>query len=143
MLVIGIVSAFAVWQIGLQSPVALGVIAGMAEFIPYVGPIIASVPAVLVAATNGLDAVLWTVLAYLLIHQLEGEVLAPLIQRRMVYIPPAVMLLGIVTISSAFGVSAIIFAALIVVILFVAINKLYLREILGEPVSLPGEQSGF
>jgi predicted PurR-regulated permease PerM len=142
MLVIGIVSAFAVWQIGLQSPVALGVIAGMAEFIPYVGPIIASVPAVLVAATNGLDAVLWTVLAYLLIHQLEGEVLAPLIQRRMVYIPPAVMLLGIVTISSAFGVSAIIFAAPIVVILFVAINKLYLRETLGEPVSLPGEQSG-
>jgi predicted PurR-regulated permease PerM len=63
MLVIGIVSAFAVWQIGLQSPVALGVIAGMAEFIPYVGPIIASVPAVLVAATNGLDAVLWTVFA--------------------------------------------------------------------------------
>jgi predicted PurR-regulated permease PerM len=142
MLVIGIVSAFAVWQIGLQSPVALGVIAGMAEFIPYVGPIIASVPAVLVAATNGLDAVLWTVFAYLLIHQLEGEVLAPLIQRRMVYIPPAVMLLGIVTISSAFGVSAIIFAAPIVVILFVAINKLYLRETLGEPVSLPGEQSG-
>jgi predicted PurR-regulated permease PerM len=141
MLVIGIVSAFAVWQIGLQSPLALGVIAGMAEFIPYVGPIIASVPAVLVATTDGLHAVLWTIAAYLLIHQLEGEILAPLIQRRMVYIPPALMLLGIITISSAFGAAAIIFAAPIVVIVFVAINKLYLREALGEPVSLPGEQS--
>jgi predicted PurR-regulated permease PerM len=142
MLVIGMVSAFAVWQIGLQSPLALGVIAGMAEFIPYVGPIIASVPAVLVAATDGLHAVLWTIAAYLLIHQLEGEILAPLIQRRMVYIPPALMLLGIITISSAFGVAATIFAAPIVVIVFVAINKLYLREALGERVSLPGEQSG-
>lgn len=131
MLVIGMVSAFAVWQIGLQSPLALGVIAGMAEFIPYVGPIIASVPAVLVAATDGLHAVLWTIAAYLLIHQLEGEILAPLIQRRMVYIPPALMLLGIITISSAFGVAATIFAAPIVVIVFVATNKLYLREALG------------
>ena len=50
------------------------------------------------------------------------------------------MLLGIVTIGSAFGVAALIFAAPMVVVVFVAINKLYLRETLGESVSLPGEQ---
>jgi predicted PurR-regulated permease PerM len=140
MLLVGALSTLAVWLIGLQSPFALGVIAGLAEFIPYLGPIIASIPAVLVAATNGLEAVLWTILAYLLIHQLEGEILAPLIQRQMVYIPPALMLLGIVTIGSAFGVAALIFAAPMVVVVFVAINKLYLRETLGESVALPGEQ---
>jgi predicted PurR-regulated permease PerM len=105
------------------------------------GPIIASIPALLVAATNGLDAALWTAAAYVLIHQLDSELVSPMIQRKMVYIPPAVMLLGIVAISSGFGTAALVFAAPIVVIIFVVVNKLYLRETLGEPVSLPGEKS--
>jgi predicted PurR-regulated permease PerM len=139
MLVIGILSTLAVWLIGLPSPLALGVIAGVAEFIPFLGPIIASIPAILVATTNGLDSALWTVAAYLLIHQLDSEFISPMIQRKMVYIPPAVMLLGIVAISSAFGRAALVFAAPMVVIIFVMVNKLYLRETLGEPVALPGE----
>jgi predicted PurR-regulated permease PerM len=141
MLVIGVLTTLAVWLIGLQSPLALGVIAGVAEFIPFLGPIIASIPALLVAATNGLDAALWTAAAYVLIHQLDSELVSPMIQRKMVYIPPAVMLLGIVAISSGFGTAALVFAAPIVVIIFVVVNKLYLRETLGEPVSLPGEKS--
>jgi predicted PurR-regulated permease PerM len=139
MLVIGFMTTLAVWLIGLPSPLALGVIAGVAEFIPFLGPIIASIPALLVAATNGLDATLWTAAAYVLIHQVDSELMSPMIQRKMVYIPPAVMLLGIVAISSAFGTAALVFAAPIVVIVYVMINKLYLRETLGEPVALPGE----
>lgn len=141
MLVIGVLSTLAVWFIGLPSPLALGVIAGVAEFIPFLGPIIASIPAILVATTNGYDTAMWTIAAYLIIHQLESEVLGPVIQRRMVYVPPALMMLGIVTITTAFGPAAFIFAAPMVVIVFVVANKLYLRETLGESVSLPGEDS--
>src|SRR5262249_34356716 len=47
MFVVGVLSTLAVWLIGLPSPLALGVIAGVAEFIPYVGPILAAIPAVL------------------------------------------------------------------------------------------------
>lgn len=141
MLIVGILSLIAVWIIGLPSPLALGVIAATTEFIPYLGPIIGAIPAVLVAATYGLHAVLWTILAYLIIHQVEGDVLIPIIQRHMVFIPPAVMLLAIVTIGFVFGTVAIIFAAPIAVILFVAINKLYVRDSLGEITSLPGEKS--
>jgi predicted PurR-regulated permease PerM len=139
MVLIGILSTAAVWLIGLPSPLALGVIAGLAEFIPYLGPIIAAVPAVLVAVTKGGDATLWTIVAYLVIHQIEGNLIAPLIQRRMVYIPPAVMLLGIVTILSLFGGVSIIFAGPIAVMVFIAIKKLYIRDGLGEPTQLPGE----
>jgi predicted PurR-regulated permease PerM len=123
-----------VWLNGLPSPFALGLIAGIAEFIPYVGPVIAAVPAVLVAATQGLSAVIWTVLAYVLIHQAEGHVLMPLIQRWMVFIPPAVILLGIATIGSLFGAWAIPLASPITVVLFVMVNKLYVRETLGRSV---------
>jgi predicted PurR-regulated permease PerM len=139
MLIIGLLSTLAVWLIGLPSPLALGLIAAGAEFVPYLGPIAASIPALLVATTVSTPAVLWTLGAYILIHQTEGNLLLPLIQRHMVFIPPAVILLGIVAISSLFGFIAILFAAPIAIMLFVLVKKLYVRDSLGEQTPIPGE----
>jgi predicted PurR-regulated permease PerM len=139
MILVGALSTLAVWLIGLPSPLALGVIAGLAEFVPYVGPIIAAVPAILVATTQGMHAVIWTAIAYIVIHQIEGNLIAPLIQRKLVFIPPAVMLLAIVTVLFVFGGFSVIFAGPMAVIIFVAINKLYVRDSLGERTVLPGE----
>lgn len=139
MAIIGVMSGFAVWLIGLPSPFALGVIAGVAEFVPYVGPILAAIPAVLVAVTLNLKAVLWTIGAYTLIHQAEGHLVMPIIQRQMVNIPPALMLFSIVTIGWAFGAIALIFAAPLTVIFFVGVAKLYVRDGLEEKISMPGE----
>ena len=136
MLLIGAMSTFAVWIIGVPSPFALGLIAAIGEFIPYLGPLLAAVPAILVAITKSPEAALWTAVAYLVIHQLEGNIIAPLIQRQMVRIPPAVMLLGIVCITYLFGMVAIIFAAPIVVMIFAAVNLLYVHDTLGEETAL-------
>ncbi|HEX5508515.1 MAG TPA: AI-2E family transporter [Pseudolabrys sp.] len=139
MVLVGILSTIAAWLIGLPSPLALGVIAGITEFIPYLGPIIAAIPAVLVAATQNLHAVIWTIIAYIIIHQTEGNLIVPLIQRHMVFIPPALILLGIVAIGLMFGTVAIIFAAPLAVVIFVLVKKLYVRDSLGERTPIPGE----
>ncbi len=136
MALIGALTTFAVWLIGVPSPLALGVIAAVGEFIPYVGPLLAAIPAILVAISKSPETALWTLLAYLAIHQIEGEVVAPLIQRHMVAIPPAVMLLGIVAITYLFGLVAIIFAAPIAVVVFAAVNLIYVRDTLGEKTAL-------
>jgi predicted PurR-regulated permease PerM len=141
MVLIGLLSTLATWLIGLPSPFALGLIAGLLEFIPYMGPILGAIPAVLVAATKGFDTVLWTIAAYTLIQQAEGHLIAPLISREMVYIPPLVLILGILAIITLFGLQAVIFAAPIAVILFVAVKKLYVRDSLGDATSIPGETS--
>lgn len=136
MVLIGALSMLAVWLIGVPSPLALGLIAGIGEFIPYVGPLLAAVPALLVALTTSPQATLWTAVAYLIIHQIEGNIVAPLVQRRMVSIPPATMLLGIVTITYLFGATAIIFAAPIVVVIFAGVTLLYVQDTLGERTAL-------
>jgi predicted PurR-regulated permease PerM len=141
MAVIGLLSTLATLLIGLPSPFALGLIAGLFEFIPYVGPILGAIPAVLVAATKGLDNTLWTIAAYTLIQQMEGHLIAPIISREMVYIPPLVLILGIVAITTLFGLQAVIFAAPIAVILFVAVKKLYVRDSLGDETIIPGENA--
>ena len=94
------------------------------------------------ATTQGVHSVLWTAVAYLLIHQIEGNLVAPLVQRQLIFIPPAVMLLAIVTVLFVFGDFSVIFAGPIAVIIFVAVNKLYVRDSLGEETVLPGEDSG-
>lgn len=139
MAIIGLLSGIAVWLIGLPSPLALGVIAGVTEFVPYLGPIVAAIPSVLVAVTLSPSAIAWTIAAYVLIHQTEGHLVTPLIQRQMVYIPPAVILFGIAAISSLFGLAGTIFAAPLTVAVFVLIKKLYVRDSLGEETALPGE----
>ncbi len=136
MVLIGVLAAVAMWIIGVPSSLALGLIAGIGEFIPYLGPILAAIPAILVAVTKSPEAALWTLFAYLLIHQIEGQVISPLIQRRMVFIPPAVMLLGIVAITYLFGLIAIVFAAPIAVVVFAAVNLIYVRDTLGENTAL-------
>ena len=136
MAVIGIITTFAVWMIGLPAPLALGLIAGLAEFVPYIGPIVASFPAILVASTQGTEAMIWTVVAYLVIHQIEGNLIAPLIQRHMILIPPALTLLGIVAIDYLFGTYAIVLAAPLVIAIFIAVKRLYIRDTLGEATEL-------
>jgi predicted PurR-regulated permease PerM len=137
MVVIGLITTFAVWMIGLPSPLALGLIAGVAEFVPYIGPIVAAFPALLVASTQGFHAIIWTGVAYLVIHQIEGELIAPMIQRHMILIPPALTLLGIAAVAYLFGSYSVVLAAPLVIAIFIAIKRLYIRDTLGEPTELP------
>jgi predicted PurR-regulated permease PerM len=136
MILIGAMVTIAVGIIGVPSPLALGLIAGIAEFIPYLGPILAAIPAILVALTKSPELALWTLVVYIVIHQIEGQIIAPMVQRRLVSIPPAVLLLGIAALTYLFGAVAIIFAAPIAVVIFTAINLIYVRDTLGENTEL-------
>jgi predicted PurR-regulated permease PerM len=124
MVLVGALTTAAVWLIGLPSPLALGVIAGLTEFIPYAGPFIAAVPALLVATAQGWSPLLWTVLAYLAIQQIEGNVLLPIIQRRLIAIPPAMILFSILAVSSFFGAAGVIFAAPISVMIYALLETM-------------------
>ncbi len=139
MALIGALATVAVWIIGVPSPGALGLIAGFGEFVPYIGPIVAAIPAILVALTKSWQTALWTLVAYIAINQIEGHLVIPLIQRHLVFIPPAVILLGIVAITSLFGVAAAVFATPIAVVIFVAVKLLYVRDTLHERTEIPGE----
>jgi predicted PurR-regulated permease PerM len=141
MVIIGALAMVALLLIGVPSALALGLIAALGEFVPYVGPIVAAIPALLVAMTVGPTAALWTVGAYVAINQIEGHLLIPLIQRHLVFIPPAVILLGIVAVTDLFGQASFIFAAPLSVVIFIAVKVIYVRDTLGEETRIPGESS--
>lgn len=130
MVTVGALSTIAVAAIGLPNPIPLGLVAGLTEAIPYLGPWIGAVPALLVALTvsNGFGPVIITGAAYLGVHLIEGYVVGPLIQRWFVGIPPAIMLLGIFASQLIFGFPGVIFGGPLAVAIFAAVKLVYLKQ---------------
>lgn len=140
MAIVGTLVWLGAMAIGLPAPVALGLFAALAEFVPVVGPIVGAVPGVLLALTQGGTAVLWTVLLYLAIQQVESNMIAPLVQERMVRLPPALFLLAVVVFGGIFGMLGVIFAAPLAVVSYVAVQKLWVRDALHERTEVTGER---
>lgn len=136
---VGILTTLALWIIGVPSALALGFIAALADFIPFVGPIIGAVPAILIAFTLDGNAVLWTVLAFVVIQQIEGNIIMPIAEKHMVAIPPALALFAILAGGVLFGTLGLIFGFPLAVVVYVLVKKLYVRETLGESTPVPGE----
>jgi predicted PurR-regulated permease PerM len=136
---VGVLSYVAALTVGLPNPVALGLIAGVTEMIPYLGPFIGGVPAVLVALTRGLMPALWILIAYVFVHMFEGYLVGPLLQRWFVRIPPALVLIAIVASQMLFGVPGIILAAPLIVVIYTATKFLYVGATLKQHVDLPTE----
>ncbi|HWE77435.1 MAG TPA: AI-2E family transporter [Pseudolabrys sp.] len=128
MLIVGVLTFIALLLIGVPNPIALALIAGIAEIVPYVGPFISAVPALLVALTLGFGPVLWTAIAYLLVHLVEGYVAAPLLERHFVTIPPALILIGIVAVDLIFGTIGIVLAAPITVVIYMLVKMSYVDD---------------
>lgn len=139
MTMVAVLTAFGLWAVGVPYAIALGITAGLAEFIPYVGPLIAGAIALIAALSAGGNTVFWALLVIAAIQQVESYMIQPLVQERAVQLPPALGILAIVAFGLVFGVLGVIFAAPLTVALYVAVKKLYVRETLGEATDLPGE----
>lgn len=139
MVVVGLLTGFGLWMLGMGSAVALGLLAALLEFIPYVGPIVAAIPAVLIALTLSPELALSVVILYTAVQQFEGNVLQPIVQQYAVDLPGVVLIFSLIAFGTLFGVIGIIFAAPLAVVTYVMVKKLYVRETLGTATPIPGE----
>lgn len=142
MAVVGTLTGIGLWLIGVPSWLALALLAALLEFIPYVGPIVAAVPAILLAMAVDPQTALLTLGLYVLIQQLEGYVLSPLIQQWAVDLPGALLLFSLLACGTLFGALGVIFAAPLTVVLYVLVKKLYVQEALETHTPIPGEDDG-
>lgn len=110
-LIIGVMSYTALRILGVQYPLGLAIIAGFTEMIPVIGPIIGAIPAILVALAQEPIKALWVALAYLIIQQLENNLLVPKIQGDFLRMHPGVIIILLVV---AGAVGGLIFVILVV-----------------------------
>lgn len=129
MVLVGVVTATGLWALGVPSALALGLFAGLAEFVPIVGPVAAAIPALVIALSVEPTLALWVLGLFLVIQQIEGNVLQPLIQREIVSVPPALLLFAVVGFGVLFGATGVLLAAPLTVVAYVAVRELYVRTI--------------
>ena len=134
-LVVGALTWIGLMVLGVPASGGLAIIAGLLDVIPMVGPVIAGVPAVLLAFTVSPMTALWTLLLFVVIQQLQGNFLQPMIQKRAVDVPPAVLLFAVFAFGILFGFLGILLAAPLTVVAFVAVRRLYVKEMLGKKLS--------
>jgi len=117
---------------------SLALIAGLLEFIPFVGPIVASVPGILMGFTQGPQEALYVALLYLAINQVEGNVIMPIVQKWAVALPPALGILSVVGFGMLFGIAGVLFAVPLMVVAMTMLQELYVKRVV-EAKSPPSE----
>jgi predicted PurR-regulated permease PerM len=141
MAAVGIMVWIGLSIVGVPSAAALGLIIGIANFIPLIGPFIGAVPGLLLAFPQSPELGLGAAVVYLVAQQLEGNVLTPLVQRWAVSIPPALLLFALAALGTLFGPLGLILAAPLAVVIFTLVTLLWTRDALGHDVPVPGEEN--
>jgi predicted PurR-regulated permease PerM len=131
MVTIGVLVFLLMWPIfGLMDALVLGLIAGVLEAVPFLGPILSAVPALLLAVGKGGMTPLWVVLAYLAIQALENNVITPLIMARGMKLHPVAVIFSMLLCVAAFGVLGVLVAAPLVAIVDILHDELYRKRFL-------------
>lgn len=141
MVLVGLLTGLGLWALDVPAALALGLVAGLLEFIPFIGPIIAAIPGILLAMLIDPITALWVALLYLIVQQLEGNVISPIIQHHAVELPPALLLFSLVAAGLVFGILGVLLAEPLTAVLFVLVKRLYVRETLHTATPIPGEDT--
>jgi predicted PurR-regulated permease PerM len=134
MVVIGTITTIVLLLLDVEAALALGILAGLLEFIPLVGPFLAAIPAVAMGFLDSPEKALFVALAYTAIQQVENSVLIPMLMREGVDLPPLVTLLGLSLMGIVFGFLGMLVAVPLLAAIMVAVKLLYVEDVVGDDV---------
>lgn len=127
---VGVLTGVGLGIVGVPLALSLAVLAGLLEFVPVLGPVIAAVPGLLLAFSHGPTTAFYALLVYIVVQQIESNVITPLVQRWAVRLPPVIGLLAVVAFGVLFGLPGVIFAVPLAVVATVLVKDLYVEDTL-------------
>lgn len=135
MAILGVTVSLGLFSLGVDLWLALGVLTALLTFVPFLGPLIATVPVVAVGFTEGIQTGVMVLSGYILIQNIEGNVLVPMIQHKAVNLAPALLISVQLLLSLIFGVAGLILAAPLAIVVMVSVQKLWVEHTLGEKIT--------
>jgi predicted PurR-regulated permease PerM len=116
MLFVGVGTGLALSLVGIPSAPAIGVVAGLCEFVPYLGVILVSVPVIILGFSQGVETGIWTIIALVVVQQLQGNVVTPMAQATIVELPPALTIFSLIAAAVLLGPLGVVLAVPLTVI---------------------------
>ncbi len=132
MLIVTIFTWIGLWIVGIPLSLVLGLTAGLFAFVPNFGPLAALGLGLIVAASQGASAMLWTAIIYQGVQFVESNFLTPYIQQRMISLPMAMVLIAQLVLGVFSGALGLILATPVFAVLMVSIKMLYVEDVLGD-----------
>jgi predicted PurR-regulated permease PerM len=114
--------------IGVPFALLIGIFSGLISFIPYLGALISIVIPVLLALMSDPFSVVWVILAFVIIQQIEGNLLQPIIMSRAVDLHPALVVFAILVMGTLFGIVGVFLAVPLVAALQVLVRELWVQK---------------
>ena len=139
MVIIAVVMAIVLGLLGVPAFIGLALIAGLSQFVPTIGPLVSAVPGILLAFTVSPMTAVWTTVGYVVVSQVEGVLIYPLVQEKAASIPPALILIAVLVAGVLFGLLGVLLATPLLVVLTVFVVKLYVKDTLGKEATYPGQ----
>ncbi len=127
MVVIGLVTTLVLLVLGVKSAIPLGILAGILEFVPNIGPIMSAIPSVLIAFADSPQKALLVIIAYWAIQFVENNLLIPHLMREQLNLPPALTLLWQALMAILFGLLGLFVAVPLLAAGFVVVRYVYVR----------------
>ncbi|MBU8905535.1 AI-2E family transporter [Desertibacillus haloalkaliphilus] len=93
---VGLLAMTGLWLIGMPYPVLLGIFIGMTDIIPYFGAFLGAVPALIVAAMQSMEMLLYTAIVIFVLQQVEGNILSPVIVGKTLHMHPVLIMLALI-----------------------------------------------
>jgi predicted PurR-regulated permease PerM len=126
MLLVGVLTGIGLWLVGVPLAIPLAILSALLDFVPFVGPLLAAIPGILVAFSQGPEVAVYAALVYFGVQFLEGNMIMPLVQKWAVELPPVLGLLSIVAFGLVFGVMGVLFAMPLTVVAVVLVKRLWI-----------------
>jgi predicted PurR-regulated permease PerM len=131
---VGSMAALATFIIGVPFSPILGLLAGVFEILPYIGPILGAIPAVILALLSDPFSAIWVVVAFIAIQQIENLILVPRISGKSVRLHPALVMVVLVIGNETAGLWGMLLAVPLTAVIRDVFKYLYLR-LMDEPLS--------
>jgi predicted PurR-regulated permease PerM len=136
MAILGSVTALTLWLLDVPLWLGLALLTALLTFIPYFGPLIASVPILLISFSQGLQTGTIVLVIYLVLQNVEGFFMTPAIQQRAVRLPPVVLIGTQLAMGALFGIHGLIMAAPFAAFAMVTVKALYVEDVLEKCVAV-------
>ena len=141
MLVIGAVTTGALLLLGVKAALPLGILAGLFEFIPTVGPILSSIPAIAMGFVDSPEKALTVALVSVAIQFAENHLLIPILMKESVDLPPALTIFAQALMALIFGFPGLLVAVPLLAVITVTVKMLYVQDVVGDDIEvLDGEK---
>jgi predicted PurR-regulated permease PerM len=132
MTVIGVAAGIGLWWLNIPLAFTLGVMSGLLEFIPYLGPVLAAIPALLIAFNIDPMQAFYVLLLYVAIQTEENYLLSPLIEQRTVALPPALVIFSTLLLAALAGPLGVVLASPLTAVCIVAVKLLYIEDVVEQ-----------